>query len=225
MRGGAALDCAAEAIDGGLQLAFAEGVLDQAGGHADAGGGKADVPVDALGEVAGDEWAEERAEVDAHVEDREACVAAAVAGFVERADERADVWLEQAGAECDEGQARVEERERLEGQDEVSERDDDAADEDGAVLAEEAVGDQAAEDRGAPGGACVGPVNRGCVSVRESEAALGGGRDHVEDEEGAHAVVAEALPHLGEKQRGQPARVPREAARLGRGVGGRPCGH
>ena len=44
--------------------------------HADAGAREAEVPVDALREVAGDERPEERAEVDPHVEDREAGVAA-----------------------------------------------------------------------------------------------------------------------------------------------------
>ena len=36
-------------------------------------------------------------------------------------------------------------------------------------------------------------------------------RGHEEDEERAHPVVAEALPHLGEEQRGETARMAEEA--------------
>ena len=48
---------------------------------------EADVPVDALSEIAADQRRDERAEVDAHVEDREAGVAALIVGRVERADD------------------------------------------------------------------------------------------------------------------------------------------
>ena len=84
--------------------------------------GEADVPVDALRQIAGDERPDERAEVDPHVEDREAGVAARVARLVERSDERADVRLEQPGAEHDQREAGVEEGQRLEGEREVAER-------------------------------------------------------------------------------------------------------
>ena len=86
------------------------------------------------------------------------------------------------------------------------ERDDDAADEHAAVLAEQAIGDEAAEDRRAPDAARVGAVDRRRVRVREAQPAGAGRRDHVEDQERAHPVVAEALPHLGEEERGEAAR-------------------
>ena len=34
----------------------------------------------------------------------------------------------------------------------------------------------------------------------------------IQDQQRAHAVVAEALPHLGEEERGQPARMAEEGA-------------
>src|SRR4029079_16710097 len=39
----------------------------------------------------------------------------------------------------------------------------------------------------------------------EAEAGLLHGADHVEEEQRAHAVIAEALPHLREEERGQAA--------------------
>ncbi len=42
---------------------------------------------------------------------------------------------------------------------------------------------------------------------------------HVEDEQGAHAVVGEALPHLRREQEGKPARMAEQLAlRAGRGA-------
>ena len=54
----------------------------------------------------------------------------------------------------------------------------------------------------------------------EAQAAGGERRRHEEDQQRAHAVVAEALPHLGEEERGQAARVAEERCdrRLSRGV-------
>ena len=52
---------------------------------------KPEVPVDALPEIAADQRRDERAEVDPHVEDREAGVAAVVVRRVELADDDADV--------------------------------------------------------------------------------------------------------------------------------------
>ena len=46
--------------------------------------------------------------------------------------------------------------------------------------------------------------SRGRPPLAESEPGLLGGADHVEDQQGPHAVVAEALPHLGEVEGGQP---------------------
>ena len=82
------LSAGRQSIDGRLEPLLAEDVLRQAKGHADAGAGEAEVPVDALREIAGDQRADEGAEVDAHVEDREARIAAAVA-LRDRATRRA----------------------------------------------------------------------------------------------------------------------------------------
>ena len=198
-----------EAIDGRVEPLLSEHVLHEAERHADAGAREADVPVDPLREVAGDERPDERAEVDPHVEDREAGVAARVAWRVEGSDERADVRLEQSGAEHDQREADVEERQCLEGQREMAGGDDDAAEQRAPVCPSS----RSATSR--PGSRR--PRRCRCRCRRSSRARVGEAepagrhrRDHVEDEERAHAVIAEALPHLGEEQRGEAARMAEE---------------
>jgi hypothetical protein len=93
----------------------------------------------------------------------------------------------------------------------VPERDDDAAYEHAAVLTQEPVGDDAAEDRQAPCAGGVGAVDGRGVRIGEAQPARGHWRDHVEDEECAHAVVAEALPHLRKEERREATRVAKEA--------------
>ena len=44
----------------------------------------------------------------------------------------------------------------------------------------------------------------------EAETACGGVRDHVEEEDGAKAVVAESLPHLGKEERREASGMPEE---------------
>ena len=87
-------------------------VLNEAEHHADAGRGEAEVPVDVLSEIAADERREERAEVDAHVEDREPGIAPLVLGRIELADDDADVAFQQPRADDDQEQAEIEGRER-----------------------------------------------------------------------------------------------------------------
>ena len=79
-----------------------------------------------------------RAGVDAHVEDREAGIAPRVARLVERADQRAHAWLQQAGADHDQRRGPIEEGQGRRHQREVAQHDQDAAVEDAAVLAEHA---------------------------------------------------------------------------------------
>ncbi len=196
-------------------------ILNQPEHHADARGAEADVPVDALSEVAADERRDERAEVDAHVVDREAGVAPVVLRTIQRADDHGGVALEQAGADDDQRQPDVERRQRLDGHAEVSARDDDAAVEHGAPLADQPVRHPPARQAGHVDHRRVEPVHRAGDAGLEAQATGRDRRRHEEDEQRAHAVIAEALPHLGEEERRQPARVAEERAVVGvRGDGG-----
>ena len=174
----------------------------------------------ALREEAGYQRGEERAQVDAHVEDRKAGIAPLVIARVKAARHGADIGLEEAGAERDEGKARVE---RLDGGDcqrEVPERDDGAADEHRAVGAEEAIGQEAAGNRQHVYGHRVVAVDARCFRGAEAQATFRWRGDDEQHQQRAHAVVGEALPHLGEEERRKSQRLPGEAGGLGRYGGG-----
>ena len=72
--------------------------------HADAGEREAGPPAEPVGEDRAEQLPDDRADVDAHVEDREAGIAAAVALLVERSDDGRDVRLEEAVADRDQRQ-------------------------------------------------------------------------------------------------------------------------
>ena len=154
-----------EPIEPGLEPFLAEHILRQAKGHPDPGAAKSDVPVHALREIAGDQRTGDGADVDAHVEEREAGIAASVGLLVERPYEVADVRLQQAGADRHECEAGIEEGHGRKHQCEVPERDDDAAYQHAAVLAQKSVGDDAAEDRQAPCAGGVGAVDRCGIGI------------------------------------------------------------
>src|SRR3546814_2990192 len=65
-------------------------------------------PAIGLAEIAGDDGARRRADIDAHVEDREGRIAAGVALAVELADDGGDVGLEEPDAHDDEGERQPE---------------------------------------------------------------------------------------------------------------------
>src|SRR5439155_2467102 len=68
------------------------------------------------------------AEIDPHVEEGKAGIAPLITTFVQATDKRADVRLEHARADDDQAESDIEGRQSMECQGEVSERDDDPAD-------------------------------------------------------------------------------------------------
>ena len=125
---------------------------------------------------------------------------------------RAHVRLEQPGADDDERQPGVEERQRVKDEREVADRDDDAADQHAPYWPSQRSAMMPPKIAKRPGARGVRAVHGTGVLVVEVERV-----DHVQDEERPHPVVAEALPHLGEEERGEPARVTEEAAGFGAG--------
>src|SRR3954464_14368528 len=71
--------------------------------------------------------AEQRPDVDAHVEDRKPGVATRAAFRIDLRDDRADVWFEQPDAERDEDDAEEEELRRTDRQQSIADHDEDAA--------------------------------------------------------------------------------------------------
>src|SRR2546426_9845218 len=74
-------------------------------------------------------------------------------------------------------------------------------------LSEKPIGDEATQDRSEPDGARVPLVHARAMRDVESQPSRRDRRRGVQDEEPAHPVVAEPLPHLGEEERGETTRV------------------
>ncbi len=111
-----------------LTHALATGdVLDEPDHHADTGGGESHVITHGVGEEAHHERGDERAEVDAHVEQRETTIAAGVVRRIQVTDDRGDAGLEQTGADGDRDEAEPEHDLDRNRHREVPGRDDDAA--------------------------------------------------------------------------------------------------
>ena len=118
----------------------------------------------------------------------------------------------------------------------MADRHQQRADDDGAAVAEHAVGDEAAEHRGQINQAGVEPINlRGeRLDVERPEygfepvpqrrqpddlfgdAGLKHVFHHVEHQQRPHAVVRKPLPHFGREQERQPAGVAEELVRCAR---------
>ena len=191
------------------------------------------MPAQLLAQRSADQRREKRAEIDADIEDRIGAIAAPVARGIEPAHLRRHVGLERAVAENERGQG--EQEQRLESHHEVADRHQGGAEQDGAVLAEHAVGENAAEQRREIDEAGIEAVDVRGKGLRAKRAehrfeqllerpepdhgvgVLGQQQKfhHVEHEQGPHPVVGEALPHLGREQEGQPARMPEQVAGAG----------
>src|SRR6058998_363218 len=125
----------------------------------------------ALAEGSDDERGDESAHVDAHVEDREACVASHIGGIVQRTDHRADVRLQQTCAHHDQRETEVKGRQGWIRETEVPERDDDAAPQHAAELAKPTIGDDAAGNRRRVDAERVPAIDGRGVLGRETESA------------------------------------------------------
>ena len=190
--------------------------------HPDAGGGEPIMPAgrgiepsrrqpclepSALRQIARHEGCEERTDVDPHVEDREAGIAPLIIALIEAADERRDARLEQARAQRHQHEPGVERGSRMQGQREMPERDDHATKQNGPrgtkpSICNEPAGDGEHVDRHR-----VIAVDDRRLRGRKPEPALFRRRHHEQHEQRPHAVVGKPLPHFGEEQRPQTARL------------------
>ena len=152
-----------------------------------------------LGQKTGHQRAEKSAQIDPHVKDRKARIAAGVARRVELADDDADIRFEEPCAQDDEPETEIKRRGPWRGQRVVPQRDQDAAVQHRFALANDAVGDPSARYAHQIHERRVGPVDGGRCRDIEAHPAGGDAGRHVEDEERPHTVVAEAFPHFGQQ--------------------------
>ena len=215
-----------------LQLGAAKPEPQQAEQHADAGGDEDDLvgrqlgaaAEHALSQPAGQDRRDEGAEVDAHVEDREARIATRVAGGVELAHHGRDDRLEQSVAHDDRGEAQLEHGLAGRHDQEQARGHEGCADQDGSLVADQLVGDVAAEDgRGIDQGQ-VGAVQLAGRGLTLGVAAVELGHD-VQHQRPAHAVEGEALPELRHEEHPQGAWMSHELGIFGWRFGAGWCGH
>src|ERR1044071_4003828 len=121
---------------GFTQVLAAEYVLDQAGEHPDARHRESHSPTDAFADVSDDQRRYQRANVDPHIKEGESRVAPRVALAVKLSDNRADIALQESGAEHQQHQPEVEEDLARHRQTEFTERDQHAANQHRAPLSE-----------------------------------------------------------------------------------------
>ena len=194
-------------VPGVPEMTPAHDVLHNPKHHPDAGRAEAKVPVDVLTEKAANKGPGKTADIDPHVEDGESSIAASSALGVQISDDRTDIGLEQARSKHDHHEPHVKRRRGRDGQREVTSRDDDASPQHGTTLSQQSVGNPAARQRDGVDSERIQTVNGRRRHVRQPESTVRHHVGHKQDKEGAHPVVAEALPHLGKKQRRQTARV------------------
>src|SRR4029077_9033206 len=152
-----------------------------------------------------------------------------IAGRVEPADLSGDIRLE--GAVAEDQRAECEQEQLLDRHQEMADRHEDRAEYYGPALSQDAIGDETAENRRQIDERRVEPVDlrRQGLQIERTEyrfecalearqADHGPGLlgqeqmfRHVENEQCAHPVVREALPHLGGEQEGE---APRMAEKL-----------
>ena len=94
------------------------------------------------------------------------------------------------------------------------------ADQDGTARSDQPVRNPAAAQTHQVHHRRIESVDRAGFGIREPETAFGHAGSEIKDQDRAHAVVAEALPHLGEEQGGQAARVAEKALVRSNGIQG-----
>ena len=171
--------------------------------HADGGQAEAVVPAERLTDVAAQQRRHGSTEVDAHIEDRKTAIALVAAFGIERSNHRRDVRLEEAIAQDQQGQCGVKRQTVFDGHHEVARCHQQAAEYHRSPGPQKTIRQHAAEERRHVHQRSVGAIDRIGLAVPVLQEPL----YHVKNEQSAHAVVAEALPHLGEEEGEQAGRV------------------
>ena len=146
-----------------------------------------------------DDRRQERAEVDSHVEDRVRTVTSRVVLRIKATDLYGHVGFEETIAHDEETKGRIEDPDVFKGHQEVTNRHEDGPDDNGHPVAQITVRKETAEQRREVDQRGVPFVDLGGVGLGPLEEV-----DHVEDQQGPHPVITEALPHFGEEENVKP---------------------
>src|SRR3569623_409619 len=168
--------------------------------HADAGKAEAIMPAIDLADRTAQQRREKAADVDADIINIVRPGGPGVAGGIEVVDLARQARQEQAIAQRDRRQRDIEQR--LERHHEVAGGHDRRAEDHRAPFAEQPVGDDTAHNRRE-----IGAGDIDAVDVRRMRLADQQLLGHVVHEQGAHAEVGELLPHIGQEEDGESARL------------------
>ena len=181
--------------------------------HSSSSSREAPSPSEFLREPRTQDLTGERADVDAHVEEREPCIASRTAFGIKLAHQRGHVGLQQSGTGGHNEQPEVKRNSRRQAQHHVTSGDDNAAPPHSALRPHDPVTRPSAGQRHDVNQRRVESVDGCRLLVAQLHA--GDLVRHVEREQRTHPVVAHALPHLGEKERHQTARMSRVVSHRG----------
>ncbi len=191
---------------------LSQAVLYQAREHPDGSHPETEVPVDFFRQQRHDDLSEEGTEIDTHVKDGKSGIASCAALGVKIADNGADIGLEQPRAHRYKSQTdEKNDRAARNGQNEVSDHNENTSVPNGFALSENIIRQPATGQGEQIDGCGVKPINRAGSGRVQPQPFLRCFCCHKQDKNSAHAVVAEALPHFGEKQCGKPTRMTKKA--------------
>ncbi len=162
----------------------------------------------------------QRADVDAHVENRESRVPARAALRVELRDDRADVGFEKSDPECVQHQSEEEDLRDAGDQRRVADHDEHGPGQHRSLLADQPVRDVTAQQRQQVAATEIQAIDGACRAIIDAQSTVHDGVRHEQDQHRSHAVVGEPFPHLCEEQRVQSARLSEELATGGAVPGG-----
>ena len=189
------------------QVVLGFAVLDYPKEHAHTRRCKTVMPVHFLAKIAAHQRSQQRAEIDAHIENGKTGVAPCAPFGVQLAHDGADVGFQQPGAEDDQDQTKKKRFGTRDRQDKMSGHNNQTAVPHRLLLAQQAVCDPPARQSHQVDAGRVQTINCSRHFVVKAKTTALHRVDHEQHQQRTHAVVTETLPHFGKKQGGQTARV------------------
>ena len=181
-----------------------EGLDHQGEEHADTSGDETSLPAPFCGDRTGHETSQQSAQIDTHVEDGEGAITAVIALLIQVTDHGGNVWFEHAVAGDQQGQTDIEHLIDEAGEHGVGQSQGkltgchhDGTEDNGAALAQEAIGQPTPDQRGDVDQPGIDAVE--LQSIRFAPTQTAGGRlgGQIKHQQGTHTVVGESFPQFG----------------------------